>query len=175
MTELVRCTERNEMERDRTGRDGTGRDRIRKWHAVLRDTSHDCFGRVPISPALWAADRICGIPWTGNERHFCLASRGRSAISYRPARFCAIVLICRTFLLAAYPSHSASLFLYLPPSASPPPLRRPIAAFSGSVSRAMVTPTTACRDIRGRPAGNARSHAAEFYSREFATFYGTLG
>lgn len=38
--------------------------RIRKWRSVLRDTLDDCFGRAPISPALWATGRICGIPCT---------------------------------------------------------------------------------------------------------------
>lgn len=37
---------------------------IRKWRSVLRDTLDDCFGRAPISPALWATGRICGIPCT---------------------------------------------------------------------------------------------------------------
>lgn len=100
----IETTVKSRKARSRAHR-GTKRHRIRKWRSVLRDTSRDCFGRGPISPALWAADRICGIPWSGNERHFCwLAGRGYSAISYRPTGFRAIVLLIFRSSLGRSPS-----------------------------------------------------------------------
>lgn len=85
---------------------------------------------LPFRPALWAEDRICGIPCSGGQRHFCLADRGYSAISYRPTDSRAIVLlIFRTSL-------------------GPSPSGRTLPAFP-ALRRAMVMPATVPSFQRG--------------------------
>jgi len=51
--------------------------RMRKWRSVPRDTRRDCFGRAPISTALWAPGGICGVPYIAARALLLRGSRPR--------------------------------------------------------------------------------------------------
>jgi len=76
--EAAEAEEEPEKDGKGGGEDGEARARrMRKWRSVPRDTRRDCFGRAPISTALWAPGGICGVPYIAGRALLLRGSRQR--------------------------------------------------------------------------------------------------
>jgi len=76
--EAAEAEEEPEQDGKGGGEDGEARARrMRKWRSVPRDTRRDCFGRAPISTALWAPGGICGVPYIAGRALLLRGSRQR--------------------------------------------------------------------------------------------------